>query len=456
MPRSNRIDMLNGPILGRILLFALPLAMSSILQQLFNSADMAVVGHFAGRQAMAAVGGNSSVINLLVNLFVGLSIGANVVIASCVGRKKAEQASEAVHTSMALSLWSGFILLFIGIFAARPILQLMDVPPDVLDLSVTYLQLYFLGMPFIMFYNFGAAVLRSVGDTRRPLWILVVSGVINVLLNLLLVIVFQLSVVGVGVATLIANAVSAAMILRYLVREEDMIRLDLRRLRFNRQHLSRMVKIGAPAGIQGVVFSLSNVFIQTGVNGFGSSAIAGSATALNFEFYSYFLIAAFGQAAVTFTSQNFASCQFERCDRVFRISMFWGLLFTGASCALFAGFAEFFTTLYIADPDVIPWSVTRILRVERHEWLIAVYEVAASCLRGMGVSLLPSVITMVGTCVFRILWISTIFAWNPTYETLLDVYPVSWIAMGVAMLIAYWLVRRKFFIERGGECVPED
>ena len=455
MAHSNHINMLEGPILGRLLLFALPLAMSSILQQLFNSADMAVVGHFAGKQAMAAVGGNSAVINLLVNLFVGLSIGANVVIAACVGRKKAEQASEAVHTSMALALWSGIFLMFAGIFTARPILLCMGTPPDVLDLAVTYLQLYFLGMPFIMFYNFGAAVLRSVGDTRRPLWILVVTGVINVLLNLVLVIVFQLSVVGVGIATLIANIISAAMILRYLMQEEDMIRLDLRRLRIRRQHLSRMVKIGAPAGLQGMVFSLSNVFIQAGINGFGSSAIAGSATALNFEYYSYFLIAAFGQAAVTFTSQNYASCQFERCDRVFRISMLWGFLFTGASCALFAGFAEFFTRLYITDPDVIPWSVSRILHVERHEWLIAIYEIAASCLRGMGVSLLPAVITMLGSCVFRIIWIYTAFAWNPTYETLMDVYPVSWIAMGAAMLAAYWYTRRKLFY-LSGECVPED
>ncbi|MBQ4077463.1 MAG: MATE family efflux transporter [Mailhella sp.] len=455
MAGSNHINMLEGPIFGRLLLFALPLALSSMLQQLFNSADMAVVGHFAGKQAMAAVGGNSAVINLLVNLFVGLSIGSNVVIAACVGRRKAEQASEAVHTSMALALWSGMFLMFAGIFAARPILLLTSVPPDVLDLAVTYLQLYFLGMPFIMLYNFGAAVLRSVGDTRRPLWILVAAGVVNVLLNLVLVISFQLSVVGVGIATLIANALSAALILRCLMQEEDMIRLDLRRLRISRQHLSRMVKIGAPAGLQGVVFSLSNVFIQAGINGFGSSAIAGSATALNFEFYSYFLIAAFGQAAVTFTSQNYASCQFDRCDRVFRIAMFWGLLFTGASCALFAGFAEFFTTLYIADPDVIPWSVTRILRVERHEWLIAVYEIAASCLRGMGVSLLPAIITMLGTCVFRIIWICTAFAWSPTFETLLDAYPISWIAMGAAMLAAYWYIRRKLFY-LSGECVPEE
>ena len=455
MAGSNHINMLEGPIFGRLLLFALPLAMSSMLQQLFNSADMAVVGHFAGKEAMAAVGGNSAVINLLVNLFVGISIGANVVIAACVGRRKAEQASEAVHTSMTLALWSGFILLFAGVFLARPILVLMDTPADVLDLAVTYLQLYFLGMPFIMFYNFGAAVLRSVGDTRRSLWALVVSGVINVLLNLVLVIVFELSVVGVGIATLIANAVSAAMIFKYLIHEEDMIRLDLRRLRIRRQHLSRMVKIGAPAGLQGVVFSISNVFIQAGINGFGSSAVAGSATALNFEYYSYFLIAAFGQAAVTFTSQNYASCQFDRCDKVFRIALFWGGLFTGASCALFAGFAEFFTRLYIADPEVIPWSVSRILLVERHEWLICIYEIAASSLRGMGVSLLPAVITMLGSCIFRIIWISTAFAWSPTFETLMNVYPISWIAMGIAMLAAYWYVRRKLFY-LSGECVPEE
>ena len=456
MPRNNHIDMLNGPILGRLLLFALPLAMSSVLQQLFNSADMAVVGHFAGPQAIAAVGGNTAVINLLVNLFVGLSIGANVVISRCVGLRKTEKANQAVHTAMTLALWSGIFLMFTGIFAARPILSYMGTPEDVLDLAVVYLQLYFLGMPFIMFYNFGAAVLRSVGDTRRPLYILVVAGVINVLLNLVLVIVFQLSVVGVGVATLIANVVSAGMILRFLMREEDIIRLDLRRLGLRREHLSHMVRIGAPAGLQGMVFSLSNVFIQTSINGFGSSAVAGSATALNFEIFSHFFIGAFGQAAVTFTSQNYASCQFDRCDRVFRISMFWGIVTTGASCALFAGFAEFFTRLYIADTDVVPWAVSRIMLVERQEWLMVFCEISAACMRGMGVSLLPALITMAGSCVFRIIWIYTVFAWNPTFETLMSVYTVSWVLMSVVMLVAYALVRRKLFIERGGTCVPEE
>jgi len=455
MPRSNHIDMLSGPILGRLLLFALPLAASSILQQLFNSADMAVVGQFAGPQAMAAVGGNSAVINVLVNLFVGLSVGANVVIASAVGLRKAEKASEAVHTSMTLALLGGVLLMFVGIFAARPILVLIDSPHDVLDMAVVYLQLYFLGMPFIMVYNFGAAVLRSVGDTRRPLYILIVAGVINVLLNMLLVIVFELSVIGVGVATLISNVVSAGMILFFLMREEDMIRLDLRRLGFVRAHLTRIVRIGAPAGMQGMMFSVSNVFIQAAINGFGSAAVAGSATALNFEFFSYFLVSAFGQAAVTFTSQNYAACSFDRCDRVFRLSMLWALLTTGASCALFAGFAEFFTRLYITDPEVVGWSVQRILHVERHEWLIVVYEIGAASLRGMGVSLLPALITMAGSCLFRILWIYTLFSWTPTFERLMDVYPVSWILMGAAMIAAYALVRRKLFRERRGVCVPE-
>ncbi|WP_446425485.1 MATE family efflux transporter [Mailhella sp.] len=456
MPRSNHIDMLSGPILSRLLLFALPLAASSILQQLFNSADMAVVGHFAGPQAMAAVGGNSAVINVLVNLFVGLSVGANVVIASAVGLRKAEKASEAVHTSMTLALLGGVFLMFVGIFAARPILELIDTPHDVLELAVVYLQLYFLGMPFIMVYNFGAAVLRSVGDTRRPLYILIVAGVINVLLNMLLVIVFELSVTGVGVATLISNVVSAGMILFFLMREDDIIRLDLRRLGFMRAHLTRIVRIGAPAGVQGMMFSVSNVFIQAAINGFGSAPVAGSATALNFEFFSYFLVSAFGQAAVTFTSQNYAACSFDRCDRVFRLSMLWAVLTTGASCALFAGFAEFFTRLYITDPEVVGWSVQRILFVERYEWLTVVYEIGAASLRGMGVSLLPALITMAGSCLFRILWIYTLFSWTPSFERLMDVYPVSWILMGAAMTAAYILVRRKLFRERGGVCVPEE
>jgi len=456
MRRSHHIDMLNGSLLDKILLFAMPLAASSILQQLFNSADMAVVGQFAGSQAMAAVGGNSAVINLLVNLFVGLSMGANVVIASYAGLKKLEKSQEAVHTTMALALISGIFLLFAGIFAARPILEMIDTPPDVLDLATDYLRLYFLGMPFIMVYNFGAAVLRSVGDTRRSLYTLIVAGVINVLLNLLLVIVFEMSVIGVGIATLVANAVSAGMIVRFLMREEEIIRFHPRRLMLKKDHLARIAKIGAPAGLQGIVFSLSNVLIQAAINGFGSSAIAGSATAINFEYFSYFFVSAFSQAAVTFTSQNYAACQFDRCDKVFRQTMACGLAATALSCVLFTCGAEFFTRLYIRQPEVVAYSVSRIWHVESLEWIVVFYEIAGSALRGMGISLLPSLITVAGSCVFRIIWLATIFAWSPTFETLMNVYPVSWVFMGIVTLLAYCLIRRRLFEDRRYTCVPEE
>lgn len=314
--RSHQINMLEGPLGKKILLFTLPLAGCSILQQLFNSTDVAVVGRFSSSQALAAVGSNGPLINMLVLLFTGLSVGANVLIARYIGQNDRKKVSEAVHTVITLSLICGFLLLILGQIIAAPLLRLMNTPDDVIDLAATYLRIYFMGMPFVMLYNFGSAILRSVGDTSRPLYCLVISGIVNVLLNLFFVIVCDMSVAGVGVATVIADGISAGLIMMFLIRNEDeSIRVNPKKLSFKKKHFIMILKIGAPAGIQGMVFSISNVFIQTAVNGFGSQAVAGSSAELNFEYITYYIVCAFSQTAVTFTSQNYGALQFDRCKR---------------------------------------------------------------------------------------------------------------------------------------------
>ena len=320
--------MLNGPVLSRIIIFALPIAASSILQQLFNSVDVAVVGHFAANkaQATAAVGCNSSVINLIVNLFVGISVGANVVVSNYIGQKDSRRAGSAVHTAMTVAIISGFFLLFIGLAVSRPLLELMGTPEDVLPYAVDYLRIYSLGMPVIMIYNFASAILRSIGDTKRPLYCLIISGILNAGLNMFLVIVFHLDVAGVAIATVISNAVSAFLVCYFLVKEKGEAHLDLRKLRIGRADLEKILAIGIPAGIQSMVFSVSNVIIQSVLNGFGTNAVAGSAVAVNFENFSYFFISAFSQTVVTFTSQNFGAGQYRRCIKVFKTSLALSML----------------------------------------------------------------------------------------------------------------------------------
>ena len=291
--QSNEIDMLNGPLFKKILLFALPLAASSLLQELFNSVDVAVVGHFVGSRALAAVGSNAPVIGLLINLFMGVSMGACAIISNHIGQQDDRSIRNAISTVQLVALLSGFFLLVLGQVAARPILTWMGTPPDVLDEAVTYLRIYFLGMPFIMAFNFGAAILRSMGDTRRPLYILVMAGVVNTLLNLLFVIGFGMGVAGVAVATGIANAVSATLIIRLLRKEKEPFRLHFDKMKIHGVELSRMLRIGVPAGVQGMIFSISNVVVQSSINSYGADAIAGSSAALNFEYYCYFIIQGF-------------------------------------------------------------------------------------------------------------------------------------------------------------------
>ena len=449
--RGRQIDMLQGSLMDKLLLFALPLAASNILQQLFNSADAAVVGRFAGSQALAAVGGNTSVINLLLNLFVGISVGANVVIARYIGQNKIEKVQEAVHTVIAVALISGFFLIGIGMALAKPILLLMSTPKDVINLAVLYLRIYFAGMPFLMVYNFGAAILRSVGDTRRPLYCLLFTGVINVGLNLLFVVGLEMSVAGVALATMIANAISAGLVVYFLINEEGVIRLNIRRLTMKKEHLLEILRVGVPAGIQGMVFSLSNICIQTGINSFGSAAVAGSASAVNFEFFTYFVTNSFVQATVTFTSQNFGAKQFDRCKKIFRYCLMSAMVGTGLMALVFLAGKNVFIKIYTVEPEVIKFALIRMTYVLTMIFLPPTYEIAGAALRGIGYSMLPAAITIVGCCGFRVVWIYTVFRIFGTFESLMAVYPATWVLTGTMMQMSYYVIRKKVFASKTAE-----
>lgn len=441
--KTNEIDMLHGPLFMKILMFALPLAASSVLQQLFNSVDVAVVGRFASSKALAAVGSNAPVISLLINLFMGISMGANVIISNHIGQNDRKSIHDAIHTVGLVSILSGFFLLIVGVCAARPILTLMDTPADVIDMAVLYLRIYFIGMPFFMVFNFGSAILRSRGDTRRPLYILVVAGIINTILNLILVIMFKMSVEGVAIATCIANAVSAMLIVRILVNEEEPYRLHLREMQIKWVELKRMLQMGVPAGLQGMVFSISNVLIQSSINSYGADAIAGSAAALNFEYYSYFLVQAFNGAAITFIGQNYGAGKNERVRKIFWICLGMGFGCCAAANWFFIWQYRFFLGLFTVDAAVIQYGATRMHIALATQSLAASYEVAGSSLRGMGRSIEPTLMVIVGTCLLRIAWVYLVQPIWSGFDSLMVVYPVSWIVTGIMVCTAYAIIVKR-------------
>lgn len=439
------MDMTHGTLWNKILMFALPLAASSILQQLFNSVDTAVVGRFASSQALAAVGSNSSLISLLINLFIGISLGSNVVIAHYIGQKAEQNIEAAIHTAIVVAIASGFFVMILGQFIARPVLLLMGTPEDVIDLAVLYLRIYLLGMPFIMLYDFGSSILRSTGDSKRPLYSLIVAGIINTALNLVLVIGFRLNVAGVAIATVISNMVSSGIVMYVLLHEAEPIRLNLRKLTIAPKELKKILAIGIPAGLQGMMFSIANVCIQSTINSFGSDAIAGSAAALNFEFFAYFLVNAFAQATVTFTSQNYGAGEYERCRKIFRIAMVFSLVSCGLLSGVFVLGRGFFLRLYSTDPGVLVYANQRILIATTLELLTSIYEISAGAMRGLGHSLTPAIITFLGSCVLRLIWIATACRMVHEFWMLMIIYPISWVVTGIAMMIAYYFVKRKVF-----------
>ncbi|MBE7037356.1 MAG: MATE family efflux transporter [Ruminococcaceae bacterium] len=436
-------SILEGSIWDKILLFALPLAATSILQQLFNSADIAVVGRFAGKQALGAVGSNSSLINLLINIFIGLSAGANVVIARFIGQGNRKSINDAVHTAVTIALISGFFVAFVGFFAARPLLKLVSTPDDIIDLSTLYLKIYFLGMPFIMLYNFCAAILRSVGDTKRPLFCLAISGVVNVILNLFFVIGLNLSVAGVAIATVISNAISSVLLLYFLTKEDGVLHLDIKKLRLDKDVLKEIAKIGIPSGLQGMVFSFSNVCIQTAVNSLGSDVVSASSAALNLENYIYFLLNAFSQAAVTFVSQNFGANNLERCKKVTRIALSMSLLCTVIVCTLFVTFGHPLLKIFTTDKTVIDLALIRMKYTVTLAFINCIMDLMSGVMRGYGYSLVPAIVSIVGVCGLRLLWIYTIFPTHKTLASLMLVYPVSQAITATCHCVTYVLLRRK-------------
>ena len=443
--KNYQIDMCSGAILPKLLLFALPLIGSSILQLLFNAADVVVVGRFAGDNALAAVGSTGSLINLIVNMFVGLSIGANVITAKYYGAKKYKDLSEAIHTSMLLSVISGIILTFLGVFGAKRILMWMQSPAEVLDLAAQYLKYYFLGITATMVYNFGSAILRAVGDTRRPLYYLFFAGIINVVLNLIFVICFDMSVVGVAVATTISQCFAAICVVRCLVKDDGVIKLNLKELKIHKIKLIEILKTGVPAGFQGMVFSFSNVVIQSSINAFGAITIAGNSAAANIEGFIYVSMNAFYQAAISFTSQNFGAKKFERIKKVAFLAESCVFIIGLSLGILIAFLGKYPLYLYSSSADVIVAGQKRLLYMGLLFFLCGMMDVMCGMLRGLGYSITPMIISMLGACGFRLLWIFTIFQ-IPIFhkiEMLYISYPISWIITFTAQLICFVISYKK-------------
>lgn len=443
--KSFEIDMVRGPVLKKMLMFSLPLMCSSILQLLFNAADIIVVGRFAGDNSLAAVGSNTSLITLMTNLFIGLSIGANVTVAKYYGAKRERELKDTVHTAMTLSIISGILLTILGLIGARQVLLWMKAPEEVMDLAATYLRVYFLGMTGMMVYNFGSAILRAVGDTRRPLYYLAFSGVINVVLNLFFVIVLKMDVAGVGMATAISQWVSAILIFRCLTKVDSGIRVVPRDLRIHKDKLAAIFQIGLPAGVQGVIFSLTNVLIQASVNSFGAIIVAGNSAAANLEGFIYFAMNAFYQATISFTSQNVGARRIKRIDKVITRGEL-GVVAVGLGLGLLTvTFGRTLLSIYSPSDAVIDAGMERLKIIAMTYALCGAMDVMVGSLRGMGCSVTPMLVSLVGVCGIRIIWLATIFQ-IPKFHTmnmLFLTYPLTWILTLTAHVITFLIVRKR-------------
>lgn len=447
MASKNTIDMLHGPLGRPMLRFALPLIASGLLQQSFNSVDVAVVGRFAGSVSLAAVGSNGPVIGLLINMFIGLSIGVNVVIANYIGQRNGRAVRASMSASAVLSLISGVLMLLTAQCIARPILEALDTPEEALDPAVSYLRIFSLGMPLMIIYNFGAAVLRSIGDTKRPFYSLVIAGMVNVVLNLVFVVGFGMGVNGVAWATVISNGINAAIIVRLLVLERSDVHLDIRAIRPDWRQMRKICSVGIPAGIQSTVFSISNIFILSAINSFGAAAAAGSAAALNFEMYCYFVINAFGQTCVAFTSQNYGAGQPDRCRRALTISLAYSFSASIFLNVVIAWQRDFFNHVFTSDPEVLFFAGERVATVLLFQFIACYYEMAGSWLRGVGHSMTPALITIFGTCVFRLMWVY-FFPAGATFAQLLTIYPFSWLLTDIIMYVAFRRISADLFGRR--------
>ncbi|MBE6888219.1 MAG: MATE family efflux transporter [Ruminococcaceae bacterium] len=445
MKKTYEMDMIHGPLVPNILRYAFPLMLSGILQLMFNAADVIVVGRFAGSQALAAVGSTGSLINLLINLFVGVSIGTNVLVARYYGARDWDGIQETINTSIITAAVGGVALIFIGFFASGPLLNLMGTPHDVIDHSVLYMRIYFAGMPFFMLYNFGAAILRSVGDTKRPLYFLMIAGVVNVVLNLIMVVIFHMGVAGVAIATVASQVVSCVLVMRCLIHNEGAIHVHLGSLTFNKKRMMEMLRIGLPAGFQGMVFSISNVLIQSSVNSFGSVVMAGNTAAANIEGFVYTAMNAFYQTNLSFTSQNYGAKNKERIGKVLfcclgLVALVGAVVGNGAYLIgnLLLGF-------YTTDPQVIAYGMNRLAIISTMYFICGMMDVMVGSIRGLGYAVMPMIVSLMGACAFRVVWIFTVFKMFHTQFSLYISYPISWTITFSAHLICFLVVRKKVF-----------
>lgn len=453
--KKQKLDMLNGSIWNKLPVFALPIAATGILEQLFNASDIAIVGNFAQTDktaAVAAVGANSPIIGLILNLFIGIALGANVVIANAIGRDDRQTVQKAVHTSMVVSVIGGVLVAIIGELIAEPLLTVLNVPDDVLELALLYLRIYFLGMPVILLYNFEAAIFRSIGETKMPLIALTLSGILNVLLNLFFVIVLKMSVNGVATATVLANVVSAGILYIKLVKSDKYIKVEFKKLRIDGKVFAKIMQIGLPAGIQSAVFAVANIVIQGAINSLGTVVIAASSAAFNIEIIAYNVMNSFSQACTTFVGQNFGANKIDRCKKTLFLCLIEDAIASGTAIFIVLITGKFLLSIFNNNPEVIEIGYTRLVIIFIAYIFSMLYEVMSGYLRGFGFSLVPAILTTVGVCVLRIIWINTVFPANRTFVTIMTAYPVSLATTAVLIFIALIIYRpSKRFANNGKE-----
>lgn len=453
--KKQKLDILNGSIWNKLPVFALPIAATGILEQLFNASDIAIVGNFAQTDktaAVAAVGANSPIIGLILNLFIGIALGANVVIANAIGRDDRQTVQKAVHTSMVVSVIGGVLVAIIGELIAEPLLTVLNVPDDVLELALLYLRIYFLGMPVILLYNFEAAIFRSIGETKMPLIALTLSGILNVLLNLFFVIVLKMSVNGVATATVLANVVSAGILYIKLVKSDKYIKVEFKKLRIDGKVFAKIMQIGLPAGIQSAVFAVANIVIQGAINSLGTVVIAASSAAFNIEIIAYNVMNSFSQACTTFVGQNFGANKIDRCKKTLFLCLIEDAIASGTAILIVLITGKFLLSIFNNNPEVIEIGYTRLVIIFIAYIFSMLYEVMSGYLRGFGFSLVPAILTTVGVCVLRIIWINTVFPANRTFVTIMTAYPVSLATTAVLIFIALIIYRpSKRFANKGKE-----
>lgn len=444
-----KIDMTHGPLLGKLIIFTIPIILSGVLQLLFNAADVIVVGRFAGEASLAAVGSTGSLINLMTNLFIGMSVGANVCAAQFYGGGHHKDVKKTVHTSTAFSIICGVVLIFIGLFLARPILEIMGSPEDVIGLAALYVRIYFLAMPAVMLYNFLAAILRAAGDTTHPLIFLTVAGVVNVILNLILVVFFNMGVAGVAIATVTSNYISCGMLVAFFTKQEDALKLEFSKIKIDKKILNRIIRIGLPAGIQGTVFSLSNVVIQSAINSFGTAVIAGSSAAASIEGFVYVSMNSVSQTCVTFVGQNYGAGDEKRVKRV----IFECLGIVTVVGLILGNLAYYFASpllgIYTDSSAAVAAGTLRLFWVCCPYFLCGIMDTLTGGLRGLGRSTVPMIVSLIGACVTRLVWIATYFQLHKTEDVLFFSYPGSWLLTlsvhSICLIIVYhaWVQRKS-------------